>query len=152
VAELGSFDKAGRVLGISDSAVSNSVARLEARLDLRLLQREGLSLGSGPQDLVGIGAGRATCRRDRLGRGDDLRRTSWAGGPQGRPAPKVCLGRARGRTDFGLRPHRRKGPFGPCDRRRGRPRKRLGRQANRSSRGHAAAGGALGWLHGADGA
>jgi DNA-binding transcriptional LysR family regulator len=39
VAELGSFAKAGKALGISSSAVSKSVARLEDRLELRLFQR-----------------------------------------------------------------------------------------------------------------
>jgi LysR family transcriptional regulator, regulator for bpeEF and oprC len=39
VAELGSFAKAAKALGISSSAVSKSVARLEDRLELRLFQR-----------------------------------------------------------------------------------------------------------------
>jgi DNA-binding transcriptional LysR family regulator len=39
VAKLGSFANAGKVLGISASAVSKSVARLEGRLGLRLFQR-----------------------------------------------------------------------------------------------------------------
>jgi LysR family transcriptional regulator for bpeEF and oprC len=39
VAELGSFVRAGKALGISSSAVSKSVARLEERLGLRLFQR-----------------------------------------------------------------------------------------------------------------
>jgi DNA-binding transcriptional LysR family regulator len=39
VAELGSFAGAGKALGISASAVSKSVARLEHRLELRLFQR-----------------------------------------------------------------------------------------------------------------
>jgi len=39
VAELGSFASAGKALGISASAVSKSVARLENRLELRLFQR-----------------------------------------------------------------------------------------------------------------
>lgn len=39
VAELGSFADAGKALGISSSAVSKSVARLENRLGLRLFQR-----------------------------------------------------------------------------------------------------------------
>ncbi len=39
VAEQGSFAKAGKALGISASAVSKSVARLEERLQLRLFQR-----------------------------------------------------------------------------------------------------------------
>ncbi len=39
VAELGSFAKAAKVLGVSSSAVSKSVARLEDRLELRLFQR-----------------------------------------------------------------------------------------------------------------
>jgi LysR family transcriptional regulator, regulator for bpeEF and oprC len=39
VAELGSFANAGKALGISASAVSKSVARLEDRLGLRLFQR-----------------------------------------------------------------------------------------------------------------
>ena len=39
VAELGSFANAGKALGISSSAVSKSVARLEQRLGLRLFQR-----------------------------------------------------------------------------------------------------------------
>lgn len=38
-AELGSFAKAAKALGISSSAVSKSVARLEDRLELRLFQR-----------------------------------------------------------------------------------------------------------------
>ncbi|WP_404713706.1 LysR substrate-binding domain-containing protein [Sphingomonas sp. MMS24-J13] len=45
VAELGSFAKAARALGISSSAVSKSVARLEDRLELRLFQRTTRSLG-----------------------------------------------------------------------------------------------------------
>jgi LysR family transcriptional regulator, regulator for bpeEF and oprC len=39
VAETGSFAGAGRALGLSASAVSKSVARLEDRLDVRLIQR-----------------------------------------------------------------------------------------------------------------
>jgi LysR family transcriptional regulator, regulator for bpeEF and oprC len=39
VAELGSFAKAAKALGISSSAVSKSIARLEDRLELRLFQR-----------------------------------------------------------------------------------------------------------------
>ena len=39
VAELGSFAKAAKALGVSSSAVSKSVARLEDRLELRLFQR-----------------------------------------------------------------------------------------------------------------
>jgi LysR family transcriptional regulator, regulator for bpeEF and oprC len=39
VAELGSFAKAAKGLGVSSSAVSKSVARLEDRLELRLFQR-----------------------------------------------------------------------------------------------------------------
>ncbi|MBB3952024.1 LysR family transcriptional regulator [Aureimonas jatrophae] len=39
VADHGSFAKAGKVLGLSPSAVSKSVARLEGRLGLRLFQR-----------------------------------------------------------------------------------------------------------------
>jgi LysR family transcriptional regulator for bpeEF and oprC len=39
VAELGSFAKAAKALGVSASAVSKSVARLEERLELRLFQR-----------------------------------------------------------------------------------------------------------------
>ena len=45
VAELGSIAKAARALGISSSAVSKSVARLEDRLELRLFQRTTRSLG-----------------------------------------------------------------------------------------------------------
>jgi DNA-binding transcriptional LysR family regulator len=44
VAELGSFAAAGRTLGISSSAVSKSVSRLEERLQLRLFQRTTRSL------------------------------------------------------------------------------------------------------------
>jgi LysR family transcriptional regulator for bpeEF and oprC len=44
VAELGSFAKAAKLLGISSSAVSKSVARLEDRLELRLFQRTTRSL------------------------------------------------------------------------------------------------------------
>ena len=39
VAEAGSFAKAAKALGVSSSAVSKSVARLEERLEIRLLQR-----------------------------------------------------------------------------------------------------------------
>jgi LysR family transcriptional regulator for bpeEF and oprC len=39
VAELGSFAKAAKALGISSSAASKSIARLEDRLELRLFQR-----------------------------------------------------------------------------------------------------------------
>jgi LysR family transcriptional regulator, regulator for bpeEF and oprC len=44
VAELGSFAAAGRSLGVSASAVSKSVMRLEQRLGLRLFQRTTRSL------------------------------------------------------------------------------------------------------------
>lgn len=44
VAELGGFAAAGRALGISPSAVSKSVSRLEERLQLRLFQRTTRSL------------------------------------------------------------------------------------------------------------
>jgi len=44
VAELGGFAAAGRDLGISPSAVSKSVARLEERLQLRLFHRTTRSL------------------------------------------------------------------------------------------------------------
>jgi len=44
VAELGGFAAAGRELGISSSAVSKSVARLEERLQLRLFHRTTRSL------------------------------------------------------------------------------------------------------------
>ncbi|MFK0335180.1 LysR substrate-binding domain-containing protein [Rhizobium sp. NPDC090275] len=44
VAELGGFAAAGRSLGISASAVSKSVSRLEERLQLRLFQRTTRSL------------------------------------------------------------------------------------------------------------
>ncbi len=45
VAELGSFAAAGRALGVSPSALSKSVMRLEQRLGLRLFQRTTRSLG-----------------------------------------------------------------------------------------------------------
>ena len=44
VAELGGFAAAGRAIGISPSAVSKSVSRLEERLRLRLFQRTTRSL------------------------------------------------------------------------------------------------------------
>jgi LysR family transcriptional regulator, regulator for bpeEF and oprC len=44
-AELGSFASAAKALGISSSAVSKSVARLEARLGVRLFQRTTRTLG-----------------------------------------------------------------------------------------------------------
>jgi LysR family transcriptional regulator, regulator for bpeEF and oprC len=44
VAELGSFAAAGKALGISASAASKSVARLEGRIGLRLFQRTTRSL------------------------------------------------------------------------------------------------------------
>ena len=43
-AESGSFSGAGRVLGISGSAVGKSIARLEARLGVRLLHRSTRSI------------------------------------------------------------------------------------------------------------
>lgn len=44
VAELGGFAAAGRVLGVSPSAISKSVSRLEERLQLRLFHRTTRSL------------------------------------------------------------------------------------------------------------
>ncbi len=43
-AEARSFSEAGRVLGISSSAVGKSVARLEERLGVRLLHRSTRSI------------------------------------------------------------------------------------------------------------
>src|SRR6516164_7326970 len=43
--ETGSFTNAGRVIGSSPSAIAKSVARLERRLGVRLLQRSTRTLG-----------------------------------------------------------------------------------------------------------
>src|SRR6516164_3413160 len=43
--ETGSFTNAGRVIGSSPSAIAKSVARLERRLGIRLLQRSTRTLG-----------------------------------------------------------------------------------------------------------
>ena len=44
VIETGSFVRAAEALGLSDSAVSRAVARLEAQLGVRLLERTARSL------------------------------------------------------------------------------------------------------------
>lgn len=59
VAETRSFTEAGRVLGVSSSAVGKSIARLEARLDTRLFHRSTRSI-----TLTAEGAGfLERCRR-----------------------------------------------------------------------------------------
>lgn len=55
VAELGSFAAAGKALEISASAASKSVARLEDRLGLRLLQRTTRSLSLTDEGLLFLG-------------------------------------------------------------------------------------------------
>jgi hypothetical protein len=57
VAEVRSFAKAAKVLGVSSSAVSKSVARLEDRLELRLFQRTTRALS-----LTGFVRARASLR------------------------------------------------------------------------------------------
>jgi LysR family transcriptional regulator, regulator for bpeEF and oprC len=92
VAELGSFAAAGKALGLSASATSKSVARLEDRIGLRLLQRTTRSLNLTEEGQVFLDQ----CRRilDAL---DDAEREmrNRAGAPAGKL--KVELPTALGR-------------------------------------------------------
>jgi DNA-binding transcriptional LysR family regulator len=49
VADSGSYVAAGRVLGLSASAVGKAIVRLEARLDVRLFHRNNRSIGLTPE-------------------------------------------------------------------------------------------------------
>jgi len=92
-AEGGSFSAAARRLGLTPAAVSKNVARLEARLGLRLFQRSTRSLTlteGGERFLAQIGGALATLREAVAGIDTD----------DGQPAGtlKVSMGQAFGRA------------------------------------------------------
>jgi len=91
-AEGGSFSEAARRLGLTPAAVSKNVARLEARLGLRLFQRSTRSLTlteGGERFLAQIGGALATLREAVAGIDTD------DGQPSG--TLKVSMGQAFGR-------------------------------------------------------
>ena len=91
-AEGGSFSEAARRLGLTSAAVSKNVARLEARLGLRLFQRSTRSLKlteGGERFLAQIGGALATLREAVAGVDTD------DGQPSG--TLKVSMGQAFGR-------------------------------------------------------
>ena len=91
-AEGGSFSEAARRLGLTPAAVSKNVARLEARLGLRLFQRSTRSLKlteGGERFLAQIGGALATLREAVAGVDTD------DGQPSG--TLKVSMGQAFGR-------------------------------------------------------
>ncbi|WP_418123243.1 LysR family transcriptional regulator [Variovorax sp. 160MFSha2.1] len=91
-AEGGSFSEAARRLGLTPAAVSKNVARLEARLGLRLFQRSTRSLKlteGGERFLAQIGGALATLREAVAGIDTD------DGQPSG--TLKVSMGQAFGR-------------------------------------------------------
>lgn len=91
-AESGSFSAAARRLGLTPAAVSKNVARLEARLGLRLFQRSTRSLTlteGGERFLAQIGGALATLREAVAGIDTD------DGQPSG--TLKVSMGQAFGR-------------------------------------------------------
>lgn len=91
-AEGGSFSEAARRLGLTPAAVSKNVARLEARLGLRLFQRSTRSLKlteGGERFLAQIGGALATLREAMAGVDTD------DGQPSG--TLKVSMGQAFGR-------------------------------------------------------
>jgi len=91
-AEGGSFSEAARRLGLTPAAVSKNVARLEARLGLRLFQRSTRSLKlteGGARFLAQIGGALATLREAVAGVDTD------DGQPSG--TLKVSMGQAFGR-------------------------------------------------------
>ncbi|UWN52234.1 HTH-type transcriptional regulator DmlR [Alcanivorax sp. ALC70] len=59
VAESGGFTAAGRQLGLSSSAVGKAVARLEARLSVRLFHRSTRAITLTPEGRLFLGR----CRR-----------------------------------------------------------------------------------------
>ena len=65
-AETRSFTQAGRMLGVSSSAIGKTIARLEAHLDVRLFHRSTRSISLTPEGEVLL----ASCRRILLEMGD----------------------------------------------------------------------------------